>query len=121
MTTVLVVDDEPLLAMALKAALEDEGYDVLTGANGKQALEQMAQTRADVVLLDMMMPVMSGPAMLKAMAASPSLRDIPIIILSSLPEAIVRAQADPAAILQKPCTVAEVLSAIVKVLSGEGS
>ena len=49
MTTVLVVDDEPLIAMALQAALEDEKYRVLTAANGKQGLERLAETRADIV------------------------------------------------------------------------
>jgi CheY-like chemotaxis protein len=121
MTTVLVVDDEALIAMALEACLEDKGYRVLTAANGKQALERLAEARADIVLLDMMMPVMSGPAMLRAMFADPDLRGIPVIVLSSLPQATIRAQTDGvAAILQKPCTASEVLRAIALVLGGEG-
>ena len=69
MTIILVVDDEPLIAMALEAALEDVGYEVVTAANGRQGLERLAEVRADLVLLDMMMPIMGGPAMLAAMAA----------------------------------------------------
>ena len=60
MTTVLVVDDEPLIAMALQAALEDENYRMLTAGNCKQGLERLDETRADIVVLDMMMPVMNG-------------------------------------------------------------
>src|ERR1700710_55496 len=121
MTIVLVVDDEPLIAMALEAALEDVGYEVVTAANGRQGLERLAEARADIVLLDMMMPVMSGPAMLRAMAANPALSGIPVIILSSLPEATVRAQADGvAAILRKPYTANEVLGAIGQVLGEAG-
>jgi len=118
MTTVLVVDDEPLIAMALEAALEDVGYQVVTAANGRQGLERLAEApRPDVVLLDMMMPVMSGPAMLAAMAAAPDLDGIPVIVLSSLPEEAVRVRAkDVAAILRKPYTVGEVLGAITQVL-----
>ena len=117
MTTVLVVDDEALIAMALEAALQDAGYQVTTAANGRQGLERLAEARADIVLLDMMMPVMNGPAMLGAMAADPALSGIPVIILSSLPEATVRAQADGvAAILRKPYTAGEVLRAIGQVL-----
>ena len=118
MTTVLVVDDEPLIAMALEAALEDAGYQVVTAANGQQGLERLAEApRPDVVLLDMMMPVMNGSAMLAAMAATPDLDGIPVIVLSSLPEEAVRACAkDVAAILRKPYTVREVLSAITQVL-----
>ncbi len=119
MTSVLVVDDEALIAMALEAALEDAGFQVATAANGRQGLERLAEQRADIVLLDMMMPVMSGPAMLKAMAAGPNLRGIPVIILSSLPEATIRAQANgAAAILRKPYTADEVLAAIARVLGG---
>jgi CheY-like chemotaxis protein len=121
MTTVLVVDDEPLIAMALKAALEDENYRVITAANGKQGLECLADTRADVVLLDMMMPVMNGPAMLKAMRADPDLRDTPVIVVSSLPEATIRVQAKAAVmILQKPYTAEQVLQAIARVLDQAG-
>jgi CheY-like chemotaxis protein len=117
MTTILVVDDEPLIALALEAALEDAGYNVMTAANGRHALERLAEAAADLVLLDMMMPVMSGPALLKAMAADPGLQDIPVIVLSSLPEPTIRAQADGAAeILRKPYTADEVLDAITRVL-----
>jgi CheY-like chemotaxis protein len=117
MTTILVVDDEPLIAMALEAALEDAGYEVVTAANGRHALERLGEASADLVLLDMMMPVMSGPAMLNAMAADPGLQDIPVIVLSSLPEPTIRAQAHGAAeILRKPYTADEVLDAITRVL-----
>ena len=119
MATILVVDDEPLIAMALEAALEDAGYRVATAANGRQGLERLAEApRPDLVLLDMMMPVMSGPAMLAAMAADPGLDGIPVIVLSSLPEEAVRARAQGvAAVLRKPYTVDQVLGAITQVLS----
>ena len=117
MTTVLLVDDEPLIAMALQAALEDENYRVITAANGRQGLERLTDTRADIVLLDMMMPVMNGPAMLNAMATDPKLCDIPVIVASSLPEATIRLQAkDARMILQKPYTAEQVLQAIARVL-----
>ena len=119
MTTVLVVDDEALIAMALEAALEDAGYRVATAANGRQGLERLAEApRPEIVLLDMMMPVMNGPAMLAAMAADPALRGIPAIVLSSLPEEAIRARVGQgvAAILLKPCTAEQVLDAIARVL-----
>ncbi len=120
MATVLVVDDEPLIAMALEAALEDAGYAVSTAANGRQGLERLAEApRPDLVLLDMMMPVMNGPAMLAAMAADPELTGIPVVVLSSLPEEAIRARAGGvAAILRKPCTAEQVLDAIARALGG---
>jgi CheY-like chemotaxis protein len=120
MATVLVVDDEALIAMALEAALEDAGHRVATAANGRQGLERLAEApRPDVVLLDMMMPVMNGPAMLAAMAADPRLRGIPVIVLSSLPEEAVRARVEGvAAVLRKPYTAEQVLAAIARALGG---
>ena len=118
MATILVVDDEPLIAMALEAVLGDAGHRVATAANGRQALERLAEApRPDLVLLDMMMPVMSGPALLAAMAADPGLDGIPAIVLSSLPEEAVQERAKgAAAILRKPYTAAAVLEAITRVL-----
>ncbi len=121
MTTVLVVDDEPLIAMALEAALDDAGYRVATAANGRQGLERLVEEpRPDLVLLDMMMPVMNGPAMLAAMAADPDLAGIPVVVLSSLPEETIRARVGEGvtAILLKPCTAEQVLDAIARVLGG---
>jgi CheY-like chemotaxis protein len=118
MRTVLVVDDEPLIAMALEAELKDAGYGVVTAANGRQGLERLAEApRPDLVLTDMMMPVMSGAEMLRAMAADPDLAAIPAIVLSSLPENTIRARANgAAAILRKPYTAEEVLNVIARVL-----
>jgi CheY-like chemotaxis protein len=117
MTIILVVDDEPLIVMALEAALEDVGYEVVTAANGRQGLERLAEARADLVLLDMMMPVMSGPAMLAAMVAQPELAGIPVIILSSLPEETVRNRTNGvAAIIRKPYTADQVVGEIAKAL-----
>jgi CheY-like chemotaxis protein len=122
MTTVLVVDDEALIAMALQAALEDEGYQVVTAANGRQGLERLAAIpRPELVLLDMMMPVMSGPEMLRTMQADPALGAIPVIVLSSLPREAVQARTTGvAAILRKPYTVNEVLGVIAQVLGQAG-
>ena len=118
MTTILVVEDEPLIALALKAELEDAGYRVVTAVNGQQGLEQLAEApHPDLVLTDMMMPVMDGPAMMKAMAADPELASIPVAVLSSLPEATIRARAEGAAwILRKPYSTDEMLAAVVGVL-----
>jgi len=122
MTTILVVDDEPLIAMALEATLEDAGYEVATAANGKQGLERLAQMpRPDLVLLDMMMPVMNGPAMLAAMEADPALRGIPVIVVSSLPEDTIRLRTNGVAgILRKPYRAHDIMGAIAQALAARG-
>jgi len=119
MATILVVDDEPLIAMALEAALEDAGHVVLTASNGRQALDRLAEPpRPDLILLDLMMPVMNGIAMLAAMGEAPDLLDLPVIVLSSLPEEMLAARARPVAgFLRKPYTADEILRLVDRVLA----
>lgn len=119
--TLLLVDDEWVIADALEGVLSDAGYRVLTAPNGKQALARLMEARPDLILLDFMMPVMNGAATLAALAADPGLRDIPVIMMSSLPEARVRERAEGyVAFLPKPFTAAEALNAIAAAL-GESS
>jgi CheY-like chemotaxis protein len=74
MATVLVVDDEFGIVDVLETILTDEGYRVLTACNGKQGLVRLAEERPDVVLLDLMMPILGGAGMLREMAAVPAYR-----------------------------------------------
>jgi CheY-like chemotaxis protein len=85
MGLILIVDDEFGIIEALRDFLHDEGYRTATALNGRQALEQMAAERPALVLLDYMMPVMSGPAVLEAMKQDPALRDVPAVLMSASP------------------------------------
>lgn len=60
MTTVLVVDDDPDIQLLLRLELEAEGHLVVTAADGLEALDRVASTEPDVVLLDVMMPELDG-------------------------------------------------------------
>ena len=86
---ILVVDDEFSVAEVLQSALADAGHEVVTAVNGRQGLELLGKRRPDLVLLDFMMPIMDGPAMLKAMKEDPAYRKIPAVVMSSLPESAV--------------------------------
>jgi CheY-like chemotaxis protein len=117
MRTVLVVDDEFGIAEVLSELLADAGYHALTAIHGEQALKQLADAKPDAILLDFMMPVMNGPRTLAALAADPAHRDIPVIMMSSLPEAVVREQATGyAAFLRKPFKAAALLETLERVL-----
>lgn len=85
MGPILIVDDEFGIVEALSDFLQDEGYRTATALNGRLALEQMAVEHPALVLLDYMMPVMNGPAVLEAMKADPSLRDVPVVLMSASP------------------------------------
>jgi CheY-like chemotaxis protein len=84
--TVLVVDDEPDIRESLRDALEDEGYDVVTAANGREALTVLpGLSRPLAVILDIIMPVMSGVEVYSALQADPELATIPVVVSTSDP------------------------------------
>ena len=83
MTRLLVVDDELATVDALQDILSVEGYEVMTAYNGQEGLQRMGESRPDLVLLDLMMPVMDGREMLQRMRADPKFRDIPVVVMSA--------------------------------------
>lgn len=78
----LVVDDEPRCAALLKRVVERCGLRAEVARDGEGALDMMRARRPDVVLLDMLLPVMDGDEVLATMRADPDLRDVPVIILT---------------------------------------
>jgi len=80
---VLIVDDEPFNIDVLQQELEELDYQVITASNGKEALEQIKKHQPDLILLDLMMPVLDGFAVLLEVKADAVLRDIPVIIVSA--------------------------------------
>ena len=121
MALVLVVDDEFGITELFDAVLTDEGYRVLTAMNGKQGLEMLAQERPDLVFTDYMMPVMDGAALLSAIAADPGLRDIPVVVMSAMPEGTVAKRCSGyAAFMRKPFRLTQV-TALAERLTGTGN
>jgi len=109
--TVLVVDDEFGIAELFEAILADEGHRVLTAANGRHGLALLAKEPADLIFLDYMMPVMNGAAMLAALADNPELQDIPVVLMSAMPESGAAERCSGYAhFLHKPFKVAEALA-----------
>ena len=77
---ILVVDDEALLVKGIRFNLMNEGYEVITGSNGQEAVDLVAREKPDLVVLDVMMPVMDG---LTACAKIRESSDVPIIMLTA--------------------------------------
>jgi two-component system chemotaxis response regulator CheY len=77
---VLVVDDDASIRELLSTALEDDGYEVVPAKNGQDALSVCERWRPDVIVLDLMMPVMDGWTFAKRMRERD---DIPIVVLSA--------------------------------------
>ena len=116
---ILVVDDEFSVAEVIQSALSDAGHDVVMAVNGRQGLQRLGQKTPDLVLVDFMMPIMDGPAMLRAMKQDPAYRKIPVVVMSSLPEnAVVRAAGGLyASFLRKPFKLAEIVNTVNAVLA----
>jgi two-component system, cell cycle response regulator len=84
--SVLVVDDERMNRLILRRALETDGHDVTEASDGIEALAALRAQPTDVVLLDLVMPVLDGYATLAAMKAEVDLAHIPVIVISAVGE-----------------------------------
>lgn len=83
-STVLIVDDEYSGRETLQSVLEGEGYDLIMAENGMQAIEKAKTYQPDVILLDVMMPGMTGFEVCERIRSDPQVAEIPIIILTAL-------------------------------------
>lgn len=83
MTTIMVVEDEEALALLLKYNLEKEGYDVVVESRGNRVLGQVEKYCPSVILLDWMLPELSGVEICKLIRSKPDIKNIPIIMLTA--------------------------------------
>jgi CheY-like chemotaxis protein len=116
--TILVVDDELGAIEVVTTSLEDEGYRVLSAANGRHGLERLTEGAVDLAVIDFMMPLVDGAAMGRAMKENPAFRNIPIIMMSAVGETLVRERFDGyAAFLRKPFRIAALIETVRRVLA----
>ncbi len=119
---VLVVDDDPSIRRMIVAALRRDGYTFCEAPNGKEALDMMRSEHPSVVVLDLMMPVLSGWDVLQARELEPELKEIPVIIISAnrAPEVATAVDKGICAFLPKPFDIGA-LSALVRSCLTPGS
>ena len=112
---VLVVDDDPSIRRLIIAALKRDGYTFIEAPSGKEALDVMRSERPAVVVLDLMMPGVSGWDVLHARAGDAELLKIPVIVISASRAAEVTSTLDQGicAFLPKPFDIG-VLSSLVR-------
>lgn len=118
MALILIVDDEFSVAEVLQSILIDAGHEVVTAINGRQGLERLKERPPNLVLLDFMMPIMDGSAMLREMRKDRAYRDVPAVLMSSLPESAIAQSAKGlyAAFLRKPFKLGAVVDIVNKLL-----
>jgi CheY-like chemotaxis protein len=112
---ILVVDDESSVRFLLRQVIEGAGYEVVEAHNGAVALARMVGFRPDLVVTDLMMPVMGGPELIARLRSDPETRSIPIVVVS--------AQRDAGshvvdAVFSKPLLVGEFLETIRSLAAG---
>ena len=83
---VLVIEDEVSLRNAIRIKLESEGFKVLEAKNGVQGLEMALSNQPDLILLDIILPIMDGLTMLQKLRQDQRGRDVKVVILSNLNE-----------------------------------
>jgi two-component system cell cycle response regulator len=117
---ILVVDDIPANVKLLEAKLSAEYFDVLTAADGISALSTAEREQPDIILLDVMMPVMNGWECLEALRADASMNDVPVVMLTAMAQQADRVRglaAGAASFVTKPFRVAGLVDTIRQTLS----
>lgn len=84
MTKILLADDSKFLRLATERALARAGYNVITAVDGEEAVRLTKEKKPDLVLLDMLLPKLTGPEVLKTLKADPETKDIPVVVFTGL-------------------------------------
>ncbi len=117
-SNILVVDDDEGLQTLFKRCLKLKGYDVRIANNGLEALEKVAEEKPDLILLDLMMPIMDGVQFAKVFHARYMNADIPIIVVSAADDANRRAdEIEADGLLSKPFGIYELLDVVQQYLN----
>lgn len=116
MRRILLVDDDPTIRSMMRLMLEGAGYEAHEAAHGAIALRQIAQSLPDLVVTNIMMPVVDGIGLIRQLRANPATTALPILVISGLPDAEEVANEANAA-LEKPF-VQDQLLAMVNSLIG---
>ena len=119
--TILFIDDDPLIIMAYRTRLEQEGYVVQPAGDGLDAMRQLALTVPDVIILDLIMPKFNGVEIMGFIRSNPKLKNTPVLVLSG--QSIIDSDDEPILetayrrLIKDTCTPDILLEAIQDLLS----
>lgn len=126
--TILLIDDDELLCEMLASYLELAGYRVVQAANGNEGLARLAEQQFDLILLDLLMPVMDGIRFLRLLGAVPGPpppKPVPkVLVLSASATADIVAELDfpsVVGVFRKPVTPNVLIDRIAAILSGDSA
>ena len=119
---ILIVDDEINIVQTLQDRLEVNGYRVITACDGREGLQKAMAEKPDIILLDIIMPIMDGHEMLEHLRKTEEIKDTPVIILSARSQTQDIGRANICGIddyIVKPFDLNELLEKIEKVLENK--
>ena len=117
---ILVTEDDPSIRSLLATILRRASYEVDTATNGEDAVEKARETAYDVIVLDLMMPVVSGFEVLKRLAVRTPKARFVVIMSAAPPDAIARAKgANVFATLHKPSAIDEIVATVGACIAAE--
>jgi len=120
--TILVIDDFASVRLYHLSFLTRKGYHCLGAADGVDALRQLGENHVDLILLDMVMPIMDGGAFIEELAKIPALSMLPVLAITSeesCAKAILAAYSRPVSILSKPVMPDALLQGVQQLLARE--
>lgn len=119
----LVVDDEPDIVTLVKNRLEANNYGVISASDGEEGVRKAQQHKPDLILMDVLMPNLSGVEAVKILRSDAATKDIPIIFLTVLttdtPQRNVEVDGEFYTTIAKPFEVAKLLSEIKRLMEGQ--
>ncbi len=124
MTRILVVDDEPDILKLVNFALSTRGFEVLEATDGEAAVEMALAEQPDMVLLDVMMPLLNGYDACRRIKEDPATGHIPVLMLSAKSQATEQAaglESGADGYIVKPFTPKELVSQVTGLLGGDAS
>ena len=116
MARILIVDDEPDLRGMVRLILELAGHTVVEAHHGKAALERLRDTEVDLLITDVMMPVMSGSQLIDHLRSQPAPDRLPIMVLSASPHDVKNADL----VMRKPFSPADLRAHAATLLARDG-
>jgi CheY-like chemotaxis protein len=114
MALILMVDDEPDVLFLLRVIFERAGHGVIEAPNGLAAIEAIQDRRPDVIVTDLMMPVMDGRELVENLKADPQTATIPILMLTANPNGAVGADV----VMKKPFSNSEIVERVEALAEG---
>jgi two-component system, chemotaxis family, chemotaxis protein CheY len=118
--TILVVDDSSTVRKFVSVSLSMQGFRVVTAEDGMDALEKLPKEPIDLIITDLNMPNMDGMELIRSLRESPTYKELPIIILTSLNESSLRSEGATLGVhsyLNKPFSLEKVQYEVAKYLS----